>query len=417
LEVGFPYGRGEVVLDLPGDRLVGVYQPREMPGVPDLRAEVEGALAMPVHSPPLRVLARGRRSAAIVVDDVSRSVPNAELLPPIVAELRAGGIALCDVTVIVATGLHRALTERELGATRGDLPVRIVCHHAGREAELVSIGRTSLGQEVKINRAYASAELKILVGDVEYHQFCGYGGGAKSIYPGIADFESIRHNHSMMEIRGARPGRWEGNPVRQEIEEVGRMAGVDFLLSVVMNSGKEVVRATAGHAVDAFLAGARIVDAMYRVEVPEAADLVIASAGGHPKDVDLYQAQKAVTAGRRIARRGGTIAVIAECPEGHGSDVFDRWMNEATSVEEIFEGIRAEFVMGGHKAYQLAREIAWARVCLLSALPPGQVRSYFMTPLAGVRDLMEQVGRAGTIAALPQATLTLAEIPGTAHDS
>jgi nickel-dependent lactate racemase len=412
LEVGFPYGRGEVVLDLPGDKLVGVYQPREMPGVPDLRAEVEGALAAPVHSPPLRDLARGRRTAAIVVDDVSRSVPNAELLPPILDELRAGGVELSDVTVIVATGLHRALTERELEATRGDLPVRILSHQAGREAELVSIGTTSLGQEIRINRAYASAELKILVGDVEVHQFCGYGGGAKSIYPGIADFESIRHNHSMMEAQGAGPGRWEGNPVRQEIEEVGRMAGVDFLLSVVMNSRKEVVRATAGHAVEAFLAGARIVDAMYRVEVPEAADLVIASAGGHPKDVDLYQAQKAVTAGRRIARRGGTIAAIAECSEGHGSEVFDRWMNQATSVEEIVERIRAEFVMGGHKAYQLAREIAWAKVCLLSALPPGQVRSYFMTPLAGARDLMELVGRAGTIAALPQATLTLAEIAG-----
>jgi nickel-dependent lactate racemase len=223
--------------------------------------------------------------------------------------------------------------------------------------------------------------------------------------------ESIRHNHSMMEVRGAGPGRWEGNPVRQEIEEVGRMAGVDFLLSVVMNSRKEVVRATAGHAVEAFLAGARIVDAMYRSRFlgRRSGDRVGRRTS---KDVDLYQAQKAVTAGRRIARRGGTIAAIAECPEGHGSDVFDRWMNEATSVEEIFERIRGEFVMGGHKAYQLAREIAWAKVCLLSALPPGQVRSYFITPLAGARDLIELVGRAGTIAALPQATLTLAEIAG-----
>jgi nickel-dependent lactate racemase len=412
LEVGFPYGKGQVVLDLPDDKLLGVYEPREMPGVPNLRAEVERALAVPVNSQPLGDLAQGRRTAAIVVDDVSRSVPNAELLPSIVDEIRAGGVALSDITIVVATGLHRSLTEPELDATRGDLPVRIVSHRADREEDLVSIGTTSLGQELKLNRAYVAADLKILVGDVEVHQFCGYGGGAKSIYPGIADAESIRHNHSMMEVEGAGPGRWEDNPVRQEIEEVGRMAGVDFTLSVVMNSRKEVVRATAGHGVDAFLAGTQIVDEMYRVEVPQASDLVIVSAGGHPKDIDLYQAQKALSAGRRVVKEGGAIAVVAECPEGHGSELFDRWMREATSVQDIFERIRARFVMGGHKAYQFAREIAWADVCLLSALPPGQIRSYFMTPLGGVADLTERVRRADTIAALPQATLTLAEIPG-----
>jgi len=219
-----------------------------------------------------------------------------------------------------------------------------------------------------------------------------------------------------MEVEGAGPGRWEDNPVRQEIEEVGRMAGVDFALSVVMNSRKEVVSAIAGHAVDAFLAGTRIVDEMYRIEVSDAADLVIASAGGHPKDVDLYQAQKAVAAARRIVKEGGTIALVAECPEGHGSELFDRWMNEAVSVQDVVERIRTKFVMGGHKAYQFAREIAWAEVCLLSALPPGQVRSYFMTPLGSAGDLIKRVERAGTVAALPQATLTLAEIPEASHD-
>ncbi len=411
MEVRFPYGKGHLELDLPDEKLVGVYQPREMPGVPHLRAEVERALAAPVGSHPLRDLAQGRRTAAIVVDDVTRSVPNPELLPSVVDELRAGGVALSDVTVVVATGLHRPLRESELEATLGELSLRIVNHDAGSKSELVSIGRTSLGQEIRVNRSFMSADLKVLVGDVEYHQFCGYGGGAKSVYPGIADAESIRHNHSMMEVEGAGPGRWKGNPVRQEIEEVSRMAGVDFALNVVMNSRKQVVRAEAGSVLDAFLAGTRTVDEMYRIEVPEAVDLVIAAAGGHPKDLNLYQAQKAVAAGRRIVHRGGTIAVIAECPEGHGSELFDRWMNEATSLDEIAERLRAKFVMGGHKAYQFARDIGWADVCLLSAIPPGQVRSYFMTPLADARDLAALVERAGTVAALPQATLTLAETP------
>jgi nickel-dependent lactate racemase len=190
------------------------------------------------------------------------------------------------------------------------------------------------------------------------------------------------------------------------------MAGVDFILSVVLNSRKEVVCANAGHVVDAFLAGTRVVDEMYRIDFPEAVDLVIASAGGHPKDVNLYQAQKAVAAGRRIVKRGGAIALLAECPEGHGSDLFDRWMREAASVQDIVSRHRSKFVMGGHKAYQFAREIAWADVLLLSILPPEQVRAYFMTPLGDTGDLKELIGAAATIAALPQAALTLAEIPG-----
>lgn len=411
MKVRFPYGRGELAVELPDEKLVGVCAPREMPGVADLRAEVERALAAPIDSRPLRELARGRRTAAIVVDDVTRSVPNPELLPPVVDELRRGGIAPSDVTVVVATGLHRPLSRAELDATLGGLRLRIVNHDAENQAGLVPLGTTSLGQEIRVNRSFAAADLAILVGDVEYHQFCGYGGGAKSVYPGIADAESIRHNHSMMEVEGAGPGRWKDNPVRQEIEEVGRMAGVDFSLSVVMNSRKQVVRAVAGSVADSFLAATRTVDEMYRIEIPEVVDLVIASAGGHPKDLNLYQAQKAVAAGRRIVRRGGTIALIAECPEGHGSELFDRWMNEANSLHEIAERLRASFVMGGHKAYQFARDIAWAEVCLLSALPPGQVRAYFMSPLADAGDLARRIERASSIAALPQATLTLAEAP------
>ena len=412
MQVGIPYGEEQVVLDIPDEKLLGVYSPREKPGVADLQAEVERALSEPIKSPRLRDIARGCRSAAVVVDDVTRPVPNAQLLPPVVKELQAGGISTEDISVIVATGLHRRLTEEELNATRGDLPVRVVNHDAGDDAQLVSVGVTSLGQEIKINRIYMASDLKVIIGDVEYHQFCGYGGGAKSVYPGIADAEAIRHNHSMMEVEGTGPGRWEGNPVRQEIEETARMAGADFILSVVMNSRKEIVRADAGHVVDAFLAGTRIVDEMYKVEVPEAADLAVTSAGGFPKDIDLYQSQKAVTAGRRIVKKGGVIVTLAECREGHGSDLFDQWMTEARRVEEIIERLRKEFIMGGHKAYQFAREIKWARVCLLSALPREKVRDYFMHPLSGPAEIQDLIDRADSVAAIPRATITLAEIPG-----
>ena len=410
LQVGFPYGNEEIVLDIPDEKLVGVYAPRERAGVAGMQTAVARALAEPIKSARLRDIARGRKTAAVVVDDVSRPVPNNALLPPLFEEMESGGVALKDVTVIVATGLHRPLTDQELDAIRGDLPLRVVNHDAHDEKNLVSLGHTFLGQELRINRLFAEADLKVLVGDVEYHQFCGYGGGAKSVYPGLADAASIRHNHSMMEMEGTGPGRIEGNPVRREIDEAGRMAGVDFLLSVVMNSAKEVVCVHAGDPYQAFLPGTKVVDEMYRVEVEAPADLVITSPGGFPKDIDLYQSQKAVTAGRRIVKKGGTIVTLAECREGHGSDLFDAWMNEAETIDDVIERIRKEFVMGGHKAYQFAREIKWARVCLLSSLDPEKVRTYFMHPLTGPAEIQCLIAEARSVAARPPATLTLAEI-------
>lgn len=398
------------MVDIPDEKITGMYLPHEKAGVADLSAEVMRALSSPIESPRLAQLASGRKSAVIVADDITRAVPTRDILPLILGELETGGIGAKDVVVIIATGLHRPLTKLELDAIRGDLPVQVVNHNARDQDQLVSIGRTSLGQEILVNRRFMEADLKLLTGDVEYHQFCGYGGGAKSIYPGLADAASICHNHSMMEIEGTGPGRIEGNPVRGEIEEVGRMAGIDFILNVVMNSRKEVVRAFAGHPFGTFREGAHLVDQMYRVKADRAAELVIASAGGFPKDVDLYQAQKAVSAARRLVVEGGDIVVLAECRDGHGSDLFDRWMTEAEDLEEIFRRIRTKFVMGGHKAYQFAREIRWARIHLLSSLPEQKVRSYFIQPLKSVEDIQTLVRAASSIAVMPQASLTLAEM-------
>ena len=412
MQVRFPYGNGEKVVDIPDEKLTGVYRPHEKAGVADLCAEVTRSLSSPIESPRLAQLASGRKSAAIVVDDITRAVPSRDILPLILDELKAVGLGARDVTVIVATGLHRPLTQHELDALRGDLPVEVINHDARDPAQLVSIGRTFLGQEILVNRRFMEADLKVLAGDVEYHQFCGYGGGAKSVYPGLADADSICHNHSMMEIDGTGPGRIEGNPVRREVDEVGRMAGVDFILNVVMNSRKEVVRAFAGHPFAAFRQGARLVDQMYRVEADRAVNLVIASAGGFPKDVDLYQSQKALSAARHLVVEGGDIVVLAECRDGHGSELFDRWMTEAKDINDIIRRIRTKFVMGGHKAYQFAREIRWARVHLLSSLPAQKVKSYFMQPLASVEDIQTLIQAASSIAVMPQASLTLVEVTG-----
>ena len=234
--------------------------------------------------------------------------------------------------------------------------------------------------------------------------------GPKSVYPGLADSESIRRNHSRMDLPGTGPGLLDENPVRREIDEVGEMAGIDFLLAVVLNSEHQIVSIHAGHWLRAFKKACPQVDRIYRASLPALADLVIASPGGHPKDGSLYQAQKALRVAAGAVRPGGAIVLAAACPEGSGSELFEKWMEEAFEPEEIVDRIGKSFVMGGHKAYQIARELSRAKVYLYSMIPPGKVRSWFMRPLCNWDDVERLISGARTISVLPQASSILAEV-------
>ena len=411
MEIAFAYGNAHIALDLPDERVLAVCRANGLPGVPDLAAEIERALRNPIESPSLESLAAGKKSAALVVDDVSRPVPYPEVLAPVLETLIRAGIHEDRISVIVATGLHRPMTSEELdswiGPYRGR--VRIFNHEPDDRSHLVDLGVTSLGTRIKINRTFADAELKVLTGDVDYHQFCGYGGGAKSVYPGLADRAAIETNHSRMEIPGTGMGRIEGNPVREEIDEAGRIAGVDFILNVVQNSRKEVVAAFAGDLIAAHRAGAQLIDRMYKLSVPARADVVIASPGGYPKDIDLYQSQKALSAARRVVRDGGRIFILAECREGHGSELFDRWMREARTPDDIFRRIRERFIMGGHKAYQYVRDMQGVEVYLYSSLPAEQVEAYWLKPLGSPQEILDLIRREDRIICLPDAALTCVE--------
>jgi nickel-dependent lactate racemase len=215
--------------------------------------------------------------------------------------------------------------------------------------------------------------VKLIICDTEYHQFCGYGGGAKSVLPGISDRASIEACHSRFEAPGAVPGRIIGNPVREEIDEAGRMAGVDLILNVVLNDKKEIVRVFAGDLFEAFLAGSRVVDDMYRVTLNGRVETVILSAGGWPKDINLYQAQKA----------------------------------EEKDLDTIIQKIREKFILGAHKAFQFARELKWAEVFLYSSMDPGLIEKYYMHPIQAFDQIASIIARSESIVILPQATATL----------
>ena len=415
-QIELPYGDGSIAVSVPEDKLIGVFEPRPLPAVEDPMQELRRALAEPVGAPPLREKAKGATNVAVVVEDVSRPVPADLLLDAVMEELQAAGVAAGQIKVIVATGLHRPLTQEELDKTLGRWKGKLHAenHDAKDPNGLVALGTTGLGTAISVNRTFMEADFKILTGDVEYHQFCGYGGGAKGVYPGMADAEAIRTNHSRMDLPGTGPGRIDGNPVREEIDEVGRMAGVDYNLSVALDAQHRIVAARAGDPDGSFREACTFVDEMYKVEVAERAELVIASPGGTPKDIELYQAQKAIEEATLVVKPGGAVLVTARCEEGSGSRTFEEWMDQAFSPEDIIQRISDNFIMGGHKAYQIAREIQRAAVHLYSEMPPGRVRAWMMHPVRSVDEIGELVSAAGSVIVLPQATLTLTCLPESA---
>jgi len=355
-------------------------------------------------------MASGATRVAIGIEDATRPVPNAVLVDAVMTELDAAEVSPERVKAIVATGLHRPMTDDELRRALGRWfgIIRHENHDAEDPQRLARLGTTSLGTEISINRSFMEADLKITTGDVEYHQFCGYGGGAKCVYPGLADAAAIQANHSRMDLPGTGPGNLDGNPVREEIDEVGRMAGVNFNVSVAMDAEHRIVAASAGDLELSFRQVCRFVDEMYSVEVPGRADLVIASPGGHPKDIDLYQSQKAIEEATQVVQPNGNVLVTAQCGEGSGSQQFEAWMEEAYTADDIIRRIKEDFIMGGHKAYQIAREVQRASVHLYSEIPPGRVRSWLMTPVRSTMDIDRLIARSRSVIVLPQATLVRA---------
>lgn len=292
MKIELEYGSGKVGLNLPDKQVMGIYQPAGGKAVGDISRVVKLAMQKPIGLKPLGQIAKPEDKVVIVVDDVTRDVPSAELLVPIVDELREAGVPDENITVIVALGLHRKMKQDELDAVLGPLKGKIKIVNHDCEKNLKFLGETSLGTKIYLNKTFLEAGLKILTGDVEYHQFCGYGGGAKSVFPGLGDGESTTLSHSRMELEGVGAGRIKGNPVREEIDEVGRMAKVDFIVNVVLNSSNKVSAVFAGDIYKAFVAGLKACDKIYSVEVPKQADVVIASAGGFPRDIVLYQCKK-----------------------------------------------------------------------------------------------------------------------------
>jgi len=404
--VELPYGQGVQRVRVPAANLRAILEPKPAADVAGETGLLRTALAEPAGTPRLRDLARPGQKVVIVTSDLTRPCPSERLLPPILDQLEAAGVPDAEVTVVMALGLHRPMTEAEIETAVGSevyRRLRVINHDP---EECVRLGITSAGTPVDIFRPLVEADLRVCLGNLELHYFAGYSGGAKAVLPGCASRATVRANHAMMVRPEAAAGRLDGNPVRADIEEGVAMLGVDFILNVVVDGQHRIVGAVAGEVTAAHRRGCEIVAQRGIVPIDRRADLVLVSAGGYPKDVNLYQAQKALDNAAHAVRDGGILILVAECAEGLGNRTFGAWMAEAASPDDLLERIQREFVLGGHKAAAIAAVLKRASVYLVSALPDETVRQCGMRPFsdvgAALDKAIEEVGVGASVAVLPE---------------
>ncbi len=409
-----PYGKTHLTVTLPGDLDVTVIAPRDADPAPDLPAAAAAALRDLLGTVDADALARAR-TTALALSDKTRPVPQA-VLRAALAWLEQAGLRPEAITLLIASGTHTPMTPGEFSQVLPpDLLARhpVISHDCDDRAALRYLGETPRGTPVWINRAFLAADLRVVVGNIEAHQFMGFSGGVKGAAIGLAGRETVSANHALMRDPAARAGRTDDNPARQDVEDIGRLAGVHLAVNAVLNRDKQVVRVLAGEPLAVMRAGIPLVRALVEVPVPTPFDLVIAAPGGHPKDLNLYQAQKALAHAAPVVRDGGVVIVVAACGEGAGSAAYEAWMVGMTSHQAVLERFaREEFRLGPHKAFQIARDaIRLREVLLVTEMPPEQVRHALLTPAASLDEAVARalsaLGPGARVAIMPAANATV----------
>ena len=411
--IALPYGHSQLEADLPAARLRAVLTPAghgaaaPAPSADEQNARLARALDAPIGSRRLEELAAGKRTATLITSDHTRPVPSHLTLPHLLARLRRGSPDIA-VTVLVATGCHRATTARELRAKFGDAVVdreRIVVHDCEDAASLRHLGALPSGGALWLNRHALETDLLLADGFIEPHFFAGFSGGRKSVLPGIAGRTTVLANHCSKFIADphARAGCLDGNPIHRDMLAAAEAARLAFVLNVTLNPDKTISAAFAGHPVLAHRAGCDWMGGQVRVRaVP--AEIAITSNGGYPLDQNIYQAVKGMTAAEACCKPGGTIVMAASCCDGHGGEGFYRGLAEAPSPAALLAQVLAtpqEETKPDQWEYQiLARILAKHRVILVSDLcDPALVRAMRMEHAASLQEAVDRaIAEAGPAA-------------------
>ncbi len=389
MRVEIKFGKETRPLVLPDHLAVDVLTPTSLAETQAAEALLRDALASPIGSKPLRELVDAEDSVVIVTSDITRPMPSAVVLPLLIEELKSGGLREEQMTIVLALGSHRAHTEAErrrlVGDAVYDSALRVIDSDG---SNCVHLGTCAHGTPVDLFRPVVEADRIIALGNIEYHYFAGYSGGAKALMPGVSTWEAIQANHKNMVHPGARAGALEGNPVREDIDQITEFITIDFLLNVVLDPKKNIVAAFAGDVHAAHRAGCAFLDNLYGIPIERRADIVVVTPGGHPKDLNLYQSQKALDNAKHAVAPGGIIVLVASAAEGFGEETFGRWMVEKTP-REMIRDLQEHFVLGGHKAAAIGQILLDHDVYFVSDLDETLVRSIGFHPFTDLQAAFE----------------------------
>jgi nickel-dependent lactate racemase len=414
MEITIPYGRSFLTAKIPNHYNVDIIEANAIPPAADPIALVQSALHNLLGDLNWANFIQAR-SVGIAINDKTRPVPHHLLLPPLLERIAGLGIPNSQVTLFIAVGAHSPMTLNEFPSI---LPIdilqsyQVVSHASENEELLVNLGRTSRGTPIWVNKGYYQSDFKIVIGNIEPHQFAGFSGGVKTAAIGLAGLKTITSNHSLMTHPDAQLGKYETNPARQDIEEIGQKIVVHLALNAILNKDNQIIYALAGTPREVMQAGVDLSRKVCQVAVQQKYRLVISAPGGHPKDINVYQSQKGLAHAALVTRPGGTIILAAACPEGAGSMHYETWMRDKNSYADVLTCFSAEgFRIGPHKAYQIARDASQVHLLVCSDMDPAFARTLLLNPVQDLQTAIDmsladmQPGE--PIAIIPHASSTI----------
>lgn len=415
------YGKGTVSCTLPDDQPIQWIHPPSVPSSIDPALLVRQSLSHfsgDIQEGSLTT----ETTIAIAVNDKTRPVPHPVLLPPLLDWLHTHGVPDKNISFFIASGTHMPMEPGEFSlvlpeAMTDKYPV--IAHNCQDKSLLTYLGQTAGNHTpVWVNTRFYQSCYRIVVGNVEPHHFMGFSGGVKTASIGLTGLETIQKNHALMTDPGCSTARVNDNPMRKDVEEIGEMIGIHLALNAVLNEKLEIVKVFSGEPSRVFAEGIKTSMAVCQTPVAASSDIVIASAGGYPKDINFYQAQKAMTNAAMIIRDKGILVLAAECIEGAGSKGFANFMNGTVSPAQVLEKFAASpFAIGMHKAFLTCRILDRIKVILVSDLDPDTVRSWHMIPAPSLQEAISLAINASpldkSIAVMPYAvnTVPLVQMP------
>ena len=412
-KLSIPYGKDEVHFEVPKPNLMGIFCPKTVPGVEDESKAIQDALLNPIDSKPLPEIAEGRNRIVIIATDVTRPTKDHLIIPSILNVLAQAGVEEEKIMVIIGRGQHREMAEAEVEQKVGrDVLDRVTVVQHNPDKNLVDLGATQRGNRVLVNSEVARADLRISTGNIVPHSYAGFGGGAKSILPGVCGRETIYRNHLYVVEGKSGPGVLEDNPIRIEMDEAAAMVDLNFIINTVMSSGGHIVKVFAGHFLGAHRQGVRFAKDLLGVHMPSRAEVVVSS--GSPMDISFYQASKALEIERQAVADGGVYILASPCYEGVGEEDLYRFLT-LKSPEEILRELRrpkpSTNLVSGVAAYLIAKMRERIEIVLVSdGLKRERVEAMGFkradSVQAAIDKSLEKKGRDSRVAVFPQGPIT-----------